>query len=470
MATSNADVRRYCRCGTRLAVDNDGGLCAACLRQLRDRLLSPPVVPASFWLTPQMRDAFAAHHMGRVAHAYRQHSHHDAVYGAAGISQTLLGQWLGLTQAQVSRIENGAPLKNLDTLTHWARMLRIPADLLWFDLPGQRRATAVLGATLDDGTITQAEPSARVSYALEHPSLVDLVAVAHLRERIRQLDEEYDRAPSAVLLGPAGQAHGQVRFLRENAASPRVRRALFEVEAESATFMAQLVWDVSQRRDHAAPVAYLDEAITAARQVRDPCTEAYAILRRSYVALYGEKNPRQGLTFAREAAEVAALASPSLTGLSWLHVAEGHAMTGDLEECEAALQQAEVQLDRVDADDVAAPYYTTGEFNRLAGSCYLSLNLPDRAEPILRTTVRALNGRQKSQAIALGNLTLSLIRQRKLDEAAATMHRTIDMVELTRGGGGLNLAFAAGWELRQWRQEGWVQDINDRLLSLMAAS
>lgn len=145
-------------------------------------------------------------------------------------------------------------------------------------------------------------------------------------------------------------------------------------------------------------------------------------------------------------------------------------MTGDLKECEDALTLAEAQFDRMDADDVAAPYYTIDEFNRLAGSCYLSLDLPGRAEPILRTTVQALGARQKSQAIALGNLTLSLIRQQKLDEAAVMMHRTIDTVELTRGGGGLNLAFTAGRELRQWRQERWVQDINDRLLALMAAS
>src|SRR5256885_11687777 len=34
-----------------------------------------------------------------------------------------------LTQAQVSRIENGPPIRNLDTLAHWARVLRIPPDL-----------------------------------------------------------------------------------------------------------------------------------------------------------------------------------------------------------------------------------------------------------------------------------------------------------------------------------------------------
>ena len=105
----------------------------------------------------------------------------------------------------------------------------------------------------------------------------------------------------------------------------------------------------------------------------------------------------------------------------------------------------------------------------MSGSCYLFLNLPERAEPILRMTARALAAKKRSQDIALGNLTLSLLRQRKVDEAAATTHRTIDAVELTRGGGGLNLAFAAGRELREWQQEPWVQDIKDRLLALMAA-
>jgi hypothetical protein len=42
-------------------------------------------------------------------------------------------------------------------------------------------------------------------------------------------------------------------------------------------------------------------------------------------------------------------------------------------------------------------------------------------------------------------------------------------VELTRGGGGLNVAFAAGRELRQWQREPWVHEVHDRLLALMAA-
>ena len=122
--------QRYCRCGTHLAKDNTERQCARCERASRDKLIAPPEVPPEFWQTDQFRDAFAAQHMGRIARAYRTHPYHYAVYGPDGISQTLLGQWLGLSQPQVSRIENGPPIRNLDTLAYWARTLHIPPELL----------------------------------------------------------------------------------------------------------------------------------------------------------------------------------------------------------------------------------------------------------------------------------------------------------------------------------------------------
>ncbi|WP_018790317.1 hypothetical protein [Salinispora arenicola] len=76
----------------------------------------------------------------------------------------------------------------------------------------------------------------------------------------------------------------------------------------------------------------------------------------------------------------------------------------------------------------------------------------------------------KSQAIVLGNLALARIHQQKLDEAAAALHSAIDVVEMTWGGGGLNVVFGAGRELRPWRQVPVVQDVYDRLLTLMAAA
>ncbi len=76
--------------------------------------------------------------------------------------------------------------------------------------------------------------------------------------------------------------------------------------------------------------------------------------------------------------------------------------------------------------------------------------------------------RQKVSALVLGNLALAYIQQRKLDEATATLHEAIDVVERTRGGGGVNIIYAAGHELRPWRQEPQVHAVHDRLLALMA--
>ena len=131
----SAPAPRYCQCGKRLARDHVGALCGSCQRLSVAQRAQPPVVPAGFWDAPAFRDAFAAQHMGRVARAYRHHQEHVPRYGRDGISQEMLGTWLGLTQAQVSRIENGPPIRNLDTLAHWVRVLRIPARLLWFKLP-----------------------------------------------------------------------------------------------------------------------------------------------------------------------------------------------------------------------------------------------------------------------------------------------------------------------------------------------
>ncbi len=134
----SASASHYCQCGKRLARDHVGPQCGACERRAVQQRVEPPAVSVGFWHTPAFRDAFDAQHMGHVARAYRRHPLNVARYGRDGIPQELLGAWLGLTQAQVSRIENGPPIRNLDTLTHWARVLHIPSELLWFKFPGER--------------------------------------------------------------------------------------------------------------------------------------------------------------------------------------------------------------------------------------------------------------------------------------------------------------------------------------------
>jgi tetratricopeptide (TPR) repeat protein len=125
---------RCCRsCKTRLARDNRGDRCAACTAKARDLLVGPPSVPPEFWEEPRVRNALDRWHMGAVISAYRNHPFHGSP-----LRQETVARWMGLTQAQLSRIENGPAIKDFDKLIQWAELLEIPAHLLWFQLPKRR--------------------------------------------------------------------------------------------------------------------------------------------------------------------------------------------------------------------------------------------------------------------------------------------------------------------------------------------
>ena len=163
----------------------------------------------------------------------------------------------------------------------------------------------------------------------------------------------------------------------------------------------------------------------------------------------------------------AAAGSHALQGLALLHAGEGYAMLGMRRECEAALGAAEAHLQAMQTADPAHSLLSADRLGRIQGSCYLALGDSAKAGSILESTARRLQGRHKSKAIVLGNLALAHVRQRDVDQAATVLHRAIDLLEVSRGGGGLNVVSAAVRELHPWRQEPVVQDVHERLLALM---
>jgi transcriptional regulator with XRE-family HTH domain len=374
---------------------------------------------------------------------------------ALGFTQEGLAERLGVHPATVRRWESG----DIDQGPQpWlrpelARCLQVSSDEL-DDLLAVHR-TDHTGA------------DERSASAWSEPAPVDLVTVAALREQVHRLGECYDRVPSISLIAETGECLGQIAHLGGHARRSRVRRDLYALESETATLMGQLVWDASQRRGHAAANCYFDRAIEAARQICDPAAEALAVLRKSFVALYGEKDPRSGLTLTRQAADAARGTSDVLTGLAVLHAAEAHAMLGHREECARALGVAGAKFDRIGVADPALPMFSPTHHGRLAGSCYLFLGRPAQAQRTLEAVAREHRDSSKSQAIVLANLGLAYLHQRQLDGATAILHRAIDVIELTRGGGALNIVFGACRELQSWRHVPDVQDVCDRALALM---
>src|SRR5450756_361456 len=348
---------------------------------------------------------------------------------AVGFSQDQLAERLKVDRSTVARWESGDTEPQPWIRPRLARVLQVSVDQL--------------NGLLGEADLAESEDEERLDYALTHPGSADLVTVAHLRREVQQLDEQYVHMPSTALLANAGQCLGQVRFLGAHALKGRMRRELYAVEAEAAILMGQLVWDASQRRDHASARLYFDQAIEAACNIRDRAAEGLALLRKAMIALYGERDPQRGLALATRTAETTKHASDVLAGLAILHAAEAHAMLGDRSTCEQTLAAADTALGCIGDMDVAIELYSATQFGRMAGSCYLFLEDPGRAVVLLKDTAARLGDGSKSQAVVLGNLSLALIRQGNLDEAAGRLHAAMDVIEQNWGGGGLNIVFGA---------------------------
>ena len=393
--------------------------------------------------------------------------------GRLGKSQYALAEAL----REVSGRGDGVPDRSM--VARWETGRRVPtpywrihlAAVLQLSAAELDRAAAVAKARRASypeaaGALPSGE---RLRHVLAHPGSADLMSVAYIREQVRRLDEQYDRVPSTALIPDAGQHLGQISFLGAHARRSYVRRELHAAEAEAATLMGQLVWDASQRRDHDTAVAYFDQAVHAAQERGDKAAEGLALLRKSFVALYGWRDPKPGLGLTQQTASTAVGASQVLTGLAMLHTAEAHAMLGDRRDCEQALQAAGAQFGRIQPGDPAIDLFSPSQPGRLAGSCHLFLHDAKGAAVILEETAQALQDQSKSQAVILGNLALAYIRLGALDAAVARLNLAIDVTELNRGGGGMIIICRAGRQLRRWRDSPEVQDVSDRIMALMAA-
>ena len=367
-------------------------------------------------------------------------------------------------RTMVARWETGRRIPTPYWRAHLAAVLQLPVVAL-------DRAAAAAKARRASGThpATDLDSVTRMRYVLAHPGSVDLVSVAYLREQVRRLDEQYDRTPSTALIPEAGQHLGQISFLGGHARRSYVRRELHAAEADAATLMGQLVWDASQRRDHDTADAYFDQAIRAAQEHGDKAAEGLALLRKSFVALYGRRDPAAGLSLTQHTAHTTAAASRVLTGLASLHIAESHAMLSDRRACKQALDAASGQFAQIQPGDPAIDLFSPTQPGRLAGSCYLFLHDAHAATAILEQTAQALRDHSKSQAVVLGNLALAHIRLGQLDAGVARLNAAIDVTERHRGGAGLTIICAVGRQLRPWRRNSEVQDVYDRIMTLMAA-
>jgi tetratricopeptide (TPR) repeat protein len=357
-----AGGRRCQGCGAVIAADNTARLCSRCHREQRDQLRTPPAqLRNEFFETNEFRAAFASQHIGKVFKAYRNHPRHLQLLGKA-LNQELLGRWLGLTQAQVSKLENGKPEQNLESLRNYAKILHLPQHMLWFDFPGQSRLRSPqprADASTDTGTtvgslIIPGQDEILVANTgmdtLEllrriRASAIDSSTIDALNITIEQLCCDYPHVDARELMRTGKEWLGKMTELLANRLTLDQHRDILNNAGMLALLVGCLEYDVGDARSADATRRM---AMELGKESSNPAIVGWAHEMLAWFHLTAG-NYRAVIA----AAEAGALAAPSESVAVQLYgqQAKAYARMGMAEEVYAALEKGRALLDKLPYPD-----------------------------------------------------------------------------------------------------------------------
>jgi len=413
----------YCQaCGARLTAGNRLTHCAPCQKHAVALAAGPPDVPAGFWDTELIREAADAWHIGGVIRAYRHHPHH----GRRPLSQELVAGWLQLTQTQLSRIENGPPVKDLDRLIHWARSLKIPPPLLWFQLPGAYGHAYRRGASADSSS---AEPP-----VLAPPRHLPITAGSPVAGT--NSDAAVMQAfRTADLQVGGGHLYASVVTYLQTALAPRLfgtvaAGAAVFAPASALTEMAG--WMAHDAGRDAPARQHFTRALDLAKAGSDIQLSAHILASMSHLALH-QGQPREAIQFARQGHQALGPVprDPGLAARLLAMEARGLAALPQPEPaaCGQALARAEKALDREPAGP-PSPWISGFDEGSLASEAARCLYRLGRLEAAANQAQRVIETRPDSRprSRAFGQLLLArvLVARGEPEEACVLAQQVLD--------------------------------------------
>ncbi|GAA2977511.1 hypothetical protein GCM10010483_22030 [Actinokineospora diospyrosa] len=283
-----------------------------------------------------------------------------------------MGRWFDLTQSQVSKLENGKPEQNLDTLRTYAKILKLPPNLLWFDFPGQTRAITTpvpLSANyLAEGAVTRSiwddsypisgerssveSSSGLLSRAARlHGDLAGALAAGFMREasidewdlHIARLGEATRYRSPGVLLDDLIARVSEMRGLMLSAGSSERRTRYARILAQLSGLMSLTLLKLNNM---AGARDWVRTAELVAAEANDSSLQSWTYAQEAYYHFYAGD-----LKATIEAAQRAQhTAQVSVGGILAAAVeARAHGLLGRADETVEAVNRAETILERLDS-------------------------------------------------------------------------------------------------------------------------
>ncbi|WP_454199262.1 helix-turn-helix domain-containing protein [Nocardia sp. Marseille-Q1738] len=467
-------TQRYCaRCGNRLSHYNPQAFCSPCESTFRSELAKPPTVPNAFWQTDQMRDALATWHMGRVICAYRRHPHHGR-----SLPQELVANWLGLTQAQLSRIETGPAPEQLSKLIQWATALGVPDELLWFKLPNRNSAptdaatdrhdaVALARWLSSDGTAPlppdYSEDLQRTGQALEdaHRYFDGTVVEFFRNQLVRCKADDGSLGPAEAL--PLTLA--VVRTIRRHCRDvhPDVRRQLLAVGADGAEFAGWLYRDL---HDSLTATFFYDRAMEWAQAAGNLPMQGYVLMKKSQMA-YETRDTGTLLTLAQAAKDGPWQLPIRVRAEVMQQEALGLAMVGEpVNVVTQTLDDAQHLLGRAGgADDFLVSYFNESTLLLRSACCYTEAGKPSLATQLFGKVLAGGSLSRRDAGFFSARQAKAFALSGEPDEAARVAVQSVVIARETRSERTMNVIADVVRTLDPWSHRPQVRQLHDVLLS-----
>lgn len=281
------------------------------------------VTPDTLWTHPQLAAAVADEDWGAVFRAYRK---------LTGVSQTKLGEQVGLAQSDVSDIERGRRrVTSSEVRQRIAAGLGVPIG------PGPvgEKAGAVPGLALP-GASPDEDLMARVTGVVETTHRVDAATLDWLDRLLAEHRRAEDHIGSRPLVDVMRQQLRTVVDLYAGARGPLADRVV-RLASEHAQFLA---WMAQDQDDAATALAWYDRSHEWALEAGDANMAATTLNMKAHMA-WSRGRATRCVKLAEAARWSAPGTSPGVQGMAAQMAARGHALGGGSDDAHRLLDEAQ---------------------------------------------------------------------------------------------------------------------------------
>ncbi|WP_371657133.1 MULTISPECIES: hypothetical protein [unclassified Streptomyces] len=351
----------------------------------------------------------------------------------------------------------------IDALAHLGESARQLAEL---------RSVLVQAATDQGGgmlALLSTAAQSALAATMADPSLTDEHAVAALSAVVSDVNSQVGSLPFVrlqLMLAPALEA---CRQLAIGPVPEPLLPHLRAVAVATHTFAGRLAFET---RDDVASRSLYTAAAREASLLPDPWRRPVVHMSHALVTLYST----QGLDGARTLVDAAVCdarnsGSAVVRALAHALQAEIAARAGQERQAQAALGLARYDMERSHQRDPSMTSFTAGHLRGFEGVCELYVGDPAAAHERFAVSADALVAprEQVQRAIVTTDQALARIRMNDPRSAAELLHQCVVSASATGGRVPAIRLRRARQELRPWRHEGWVADLDDHLMDALGS-